>query len=258
MSRTPVVFLTGASKGIGLAITKILLEEFQANVATLQRSETPELLELAKTYNHSLLIFQGSVIDASAVSNAVDLTLKRFSHLDGLILNAGTLTPMGKISDPSIPLDGWKELFDVNFFSLVTTLRVTLPVLRKSELGGRVVFVSSSAATGNVAGWGPYNTSKAAMNSLCRTLAQEEPDVVCVALRPGAVDTEMQAVVRGQGEAHMKEDDYKKFIDRHAENTLVKPEESGYVAAALSLGAPQSLSGQFVSWDSEVCAQFCK
>lgn len=75
---------------------------------------------------------------------------------------------MGKIASSDISLDDWKTHFDINFFSLITALKATLPALRKSELGGRVVFVSSGAAVGNTAGWGPYNTSKAALNSLCR------------------------------------------------------------------------------------------
>lgn len=106
--------------------------------------------------------------DAPAVDQAISTTLKMYGHIDGLILNAATLEPMGKIASRDIPLDAWKHHFDVNFFSLVTALRATLPELRKSELGGRVVFVSSGSAVGGTAGWGPYNASKAALNSLCR------------------------------------------------------------------------------------------
>lgn len=83
-------------------------------------------------------------------------------------MNAAVLNPMGKIASSDVGIDDWKSHFDINFFSLITALRATLPALRESDLGGRVVFVSSGAATGNVAGWGPYNASKAAMNSLCR------------------------------------------------------------------------------------------
>ena len=60
---------------------------------------------------------------------------------------------MGKVGDPEIGLDAWKHHFDVNFFSLVSALKVTLRALRKSELGGRVVFVSSGAAVGGLSGW---------------------------------------------------------------------------------------------------------
>ena len=90
-----------------------------------------------------------------------------FDYLDGLILNAAMLDPMTRIGD-NTPISEWKQHFDLNFFSLVTALKSSLPSLRESELGGKVVFVSSGAAEKGSAGWGPYNASKAAMNSLCR------------------------------------------------------------------------------------------
>ena len=105
--------------------------------------------------------------------------LEKYKRIDGLILNAGVLEPLGKIASEEITLDQWKQHFDVNFFSLVTALRATLPELRKSPLGGRVVFVSSGAATGNTPSWGPYNAGKAAMNSLCRLVALDNYTWTC-------------------------------------------------------------------------------
>ena len=102
------------------------------------------------------------------MNDALSQADKTYENIDGLILNAGVLDPMGRIGNTEISLDQWKTHFDVNFFSLVATLKASLPSLRRSELGGKVVFVSSGAAVGNIAGWGPYNASKAAMNSLCR------------------------------------------------------------------------------------------
>jgi NAD(P)-dependent dehydrogenase (short-subunit alcohol dehydrogenase family) len=75
---------------------------------------------------------------------------------------------MGNVMDTSKSLADWRKHFDVNFFSLVTAIRAAVPALRSSELGGRVVFTSSGSAVGAIAGWAPYNASKAAMNSLCR------------------------------------------------------------------------------------------
>lgn len=90
--------------------------------------------------------------DDAGLSQAISLTLKTYGRIDGLILNAGTLDPMGRIDTPENGLDSWKKHFDVNFFSLVSTLKATLPSLRQNE--GRVVFVSSGAAVSNTAGWG--------------------------------------------------------------------------------------------------------
>ncbi|KAI0832381.1 short-chain dehydrogenase [Trametes gibbosa] len=256
MAARPVVLLTGASKGLGLAIAKILLETFNANVVALSRTKTAELRTLGDAHADSLLALECDVTDASAVRSSVSLGVEKYKRIDGLILNAGVLEPLGKIASEDITLEQWKQHFDVNFFSLVTALRATLPELRKSSLGGRVVFVSSGAATGHTPSWGPYNTGKAAMNSLCRTLAQEEPDVTCVALRPGMVDTPMQALLRDRGRSTMDADVLKRFTDAHERGELVQPEDVGHVIAALSVGAPQSLSGQFVNWSGDECKEF--
>jgi NAD(P)-dependent dehydrogenase (short-subunit alcohol dehydrogenase family) len=100
------------------------------------------------------------------LTDVISTFIKANNHLDGLVLNAGVLEPLGPIADESIPLALWKSHFDINFFSLIPALRVSLPALRSAQ--GNLVFVSSGASVGGMAGWGPYNASKAALNSLCR------------------------------------------------------------------------------------------
>lgn len=100
------------------------------------------------------------------LSKVISQVLETHKRLDGLVLNAGVLEPIGRISDSNIPLDAWKTHFDINFFSLVPAIRASIVALRASK--GRVVFVSSGSAIGSTATWGPYNAAKAAMNSLCR------------------------------------------------------------------------------------------
>jgi NAD(P)-dependent dehydrogenase (short-subunit alcohol dehydrogenase family) len=125
--------------------------------------------------------------DDAALTAALARTLVTHQHIDALILNAGTLYPLGTVVQDAPTVNEWRAHFDVNFFSLVTALQAAMPALRAR--GGRVVFTSSGSAIGATAGWAPYNASKAALNSLCRTVANEEPDVTFVALRPGMVDT---------------------------------------------------------------------
>ncbi|KAI0375600.1 short-chain dehydrogenase [Pilatotrama ljubarskyi] len=256
MAAKPVVVLTGASKGLGLAIAKILLETLGANVVALSRTKTPELRSLCDAHAESLLALECDVTDAAAVRSSVSRGVEKYKRIDGLILNAGVLEPLGKIASEEITLDQWKQHFDINFFSLVTAIRATLPELRKSPIGGRVVFVSSGAAVGGTPSWGPYNAGKAAMNSLCRTLAEEEPDITCVALRPGMVDTPMQGLIRNKGPSTMDPHILQKFTEAHEKGVLVKPEDAGHVIAALALKAPKSLSGQFVTWNGEECKDF--
>jgi len=249
----PVVVVTGAAKGLGLAVAKILLDKFRANVVALCRTRTAELMALSCG---ALLVIECEVVDEAAFANAISIAESTFGQIDGLILNAATIDPFTRIDNPDIPLESWKRNFDVNFFSLVTALKAALPALRKSKLGGKVVFVSSGAAVKGTPAWGPYSASKAAMNSLCRTLAEEEPEIVSVAVRPGMVDTNMQSRLRDEGGAHMTERSHAVFVQAHVEGKLLKPEDPGHVLAALSINAPKSLSGEFVSWNSEECKDF--
>ncbi|PPQ98534.1 hypothetical protein CVT24_004025 [Panaeolus cyanescens] len=252
----PVILVTGASKGIGLAVTRFLLLKFNANVIAISRSRTAELYQLNC---ESLFTVECDISDENALSNAIALGASHYRGIDGLILNAGTLDPLCRIAD-STPLQSWKHHFDVNFFSLVTAVKAAVPYLLKSQLGGKIICVSSGAAVKGTPGWGPYNASKAAMNSLVRrdypTLAEEEPDIVSVAVRPGMVNTNMQATLRAIGSQHMKPEQHSMFVKTFNDGKLVNPEDCGHVIAALSLSAPKSLSGEFVSWDSDECKEF--
>ncbi|KAI0719591.1 short-chain dehydrogenase [Cerioporus squamosus] len=256
MAAKPTVFLTGASRGLGLAIAKILLEDFNANLATYSRTTTPELQGLADSHKDSLLILRGDVTDAAGVQNAIARTVEKYGSLDSLILNAGVLEPFGRVDSSEVTIEHWKEVFDINFFSLVIAVRAALPHLRKSALGGRVVFMSSGAAIGHIPAWAPYNASKAAMNSLCGTLAVEEPQLTFVAIRPGVVETDMQTAIRSKAGAHMPPEAHKYFTDTYEQGQLAKAEDPGYVTAALAIKAPKSLSGKFVSYDDEDCKEF--
>ncbi|KAF9055383.1 NAD(P)-binding protein [Hymenopellis radicata] len=252
MARKPVVIVTGASRGIGLAVVQRLLA-LNANVAALSRARSHELDALS---SDNLLILECDITNESALIAAIKRVEETFQHIDGLVLNAGTLDPLCRIGD-STPLAAWKTHFDVNFFSLITAVGASLPALRASELGGKIIFVSSGAAVNGTPGWGPYSASKAALNSLCRTLAQEEPKITSIAFRPGVVDTAMQAQVRApESQVHMSEADRNKFTRLHSQGELLSPDLPGQIIAGLVLNAPSSLNGQFVSWDAEACKPF--
>lgn len=97
---------------------------------------------------------------------AVATAIQNYGRLDGVVLNAGILEMVSVTSPDRLDLSKWKSSFDINFFSLVTTLHYVIPELRKSH--GNIVMVSSGAATATRPGWGPYSATKAAMNALTR------------------------------------------------------------------------------------------
>jgi NAD(P)-dependent dehydrogenase (short-subunit alcohol dehydrogenase family) len=100
---------------------------------------------------------------------AIDQARQTYGNIDSLVLNAGIVEPLGYIGHPEIDTNAWRAHFEVNFFPLVVALKAALPSLRNSDLGGRVVFMSSGAAVTGNTGSGPYSAAKAAMNGLCRS-----------------------------------------------------------------------------------------
>ncbi|KAJ9118152.1 hypothetical protein QFC22_004055 [Naganishia vaughanmartiniae] len=244
----PVVIVTGASKGLGLEVVRILLSKYSAKVVAVSRSVPQPLKDLADSSQGAVEL----VTDPSTSERACATALEKFGKLDGLILNAGTLDPLGPVLKTDIK--DWQTAFNVNFFSLVTMLQSTTTALRQTK--GKIVFVSSGAATGDTQGWAAYNSTKAAMNSLCRTFAKEEPAIASFAVRPGVVD--MQAKLRQLGPTSMHPEEFKRFETMHKEGKLLPPDSPGYVIASLAVRGPIKLSGQFLNWNADELADFQK
>jgi NAD(P)-dependent dehydrogenase (short-subunit alcohol dehydrogenase family) len=83
------------------------------------------------------------------------------------------------------------------------------------------------------------------MNHLAATLKIEEPDITTIAIRPGTVDTDMQAEIR-KNKHVMDAIDAEKFSNLHTEGKLLKPEQPGNVMGRLAVSAKQGLSGKFL------------
>lgn len=245
-----VIILTGASRGIGLAIAHFLLKQSH-KLVLVARSEPP-LRELEKQYNGNVAVLAGDLSDLSVGERAVDLAKTYWEKLDGLIVNHGVLDPVKRLADSSA--EEWRAAYDVNFFSAIAMSKAALPELRKSK--GRIIFTSSGAATGAYPTWGAYGSSKAALNHLAMTLAAEEMDITTVSVRPGVVDTEMQRDIREKHNTAMDEKDAARFAELKKTGGLLKPEQPGHVMAKLVLGAPKELSGKFLTWDAEELKAF--
>lgn len=119
--------------GIGAAIAEYLLNQSH-NVTLIARTEKP-LEELRKRYPKRSLVLAGDLRDISLAQKAVDMTLKKFGELDGVIVNHGMMDPVTKIETSDI--EEWKKLFDVNFFSSVAFVSIDKPesVLLLTETG---------------------------------------------------------------------------------------------------------------------------
>lgn len=92
---SPVVVVTGASRGLGLAIARSLLAVHGASIATLQRTLTPELTALAEQHPGRVINVTGDVARPEDNARVVAEAVGKWGRLNGLVLNAGTLEPLG-------------------------------------------------------------------------------------------------------------------------------------------------------------------
>ncbi|KFH47442.1 putative oxidoreductase C30D10.05c-like protein [Hapsidospora chrysogenum ATCC 11550] len=244
-----VFIVTGASRGIGAAITKRLLSQSH-KVILAARSQEP--LEAVKTSHPGQVEYlAGDLTDPNIATKIVDLAVETFGKIDGLVINHGILAPK-KLADSSI--EDFRHVYDVNVFSYLTMAKAALRELRKSK--GSIVWVSSGAASGAYVAWGAYGSSKAATNSIAAHIAVEEPDITSIAVAPGRVDTDMQATIRSEGKDIMDEAQYKSFVDAFNQGVLLKPEQPGNVIAGLVAEPAKELSGKFLSWNSQELAAY--
>jgi NAD(P)-dependent dehydrogenase (short-subunit alcohol dehydrogenase family) len=94
---SPRIILTGGSKGLGLAVLRILLEKYNARVATLARSYPDGLKAVVEKYGpERVIVVQGDVGKSEDNVKVVNTAVEAFGGLDSLILNAATLDPVGE------------------------------------------------------------------------------------------------------------------------------------------------------------------
>ncbi|TDE28667.1 SDR family oxidoreductase [Actinomadura sp. 6K520] len=165
-----VAVVTGASKGIGLAVTRTLLGE-GARVVAVSRKPG----ELDALAGPELLHVAADLMDPDAPMQAVERAVEAFGGLDVLVNNAGGPPPgarlprfgFGGLSD-----DDWRDMFEFNLYAVVRAVRAAIPHLLKSDAAS-IVNVSS----GNARRPGPmnfdYNAAKAAVTNLTKGLSEE-------------------------------------------------------------------------------------
>lgn len=252
MSKSKVVLVTGASRGVGFAIAKFLINAPAQNRVILASRTSQPLEELKALAPDRVDYSTGDLSNPSFIKKTVDLAVDKFGQLDSIILNHGTLGQVKRISD--LEIEDWQDCFNTNFFSAAYLAKCAIPELRKAK--GRIIITSSGAAMNGYQGWGIYGATKAAQNHLTLTLAKEEKDITTIAIRPGMVDTDMQRQIREVHASSMDQADIKKFTNAYEQGKLVQPEQCGHVIAKLAVYAPNELSGLFLSWDDEKLADF--
>jgi NAD(P)-dependent dehydrogenase (short-subunit alcohol dehydrogenase family) len=189
-----IALITGASRGIGRAVAEKFAQE-GAHVLLIAR--TGEALEAVDDAIRSLggtatliplNLAHGPKIDALGPT-----LYERFGRLDILVGNAAILGRLSPLTH--IPSQHWEQVLRVNVTANWRLIRTLDPLLRRSD-AGRVIFVTSSGvANSGRAYWAPYSVSKAALETLAKTYANETQDspIKVNLIDPGATATSMRA-----------------------------------------------------------------
>jgi NAD(P)-dependent dehydrogenase (short-subunit alcohol dehydrogenase family) len=242
----PVVIVTGASKGLGAAVTRWLAKA-RAAVTLISRSEN-RLKGVAgeiRSLGGKPLVFTADVSSYDACRSVVELTLDRFGRIDALVNNAGIIQPISSVARAEP--DTWRYNIEVNLLGPFNMIRAAISSLRNQH--GRIVNVSSGAANRVLENASAYCAAKAALNHFTRVLAKEEPELIAMTVRPGVVDTDMQAFIRNEGAESMSDEQVGYYRQLKDDGKLEPPEIPARSIAWLALYAPQKFSGQFFDFD---------
>jgi short-subunit dehydrogenase len=184
-----VVWLTGASSGIGKAI---LLELLAQNASVIASSRSIlELADLQRQFPSQLLLVQADVTDLNSVLTCAKEIDAKYGYLDIAVLNAGNCIYMGV---HNFDVELIKQNFAVNFFGLTNCIQACLPLLRKSK-SPQLVGMSSASAYLPLPRAEGYGSSKAAISYLLKSLQahlRREKIVVSI-IYPGFVKTPLTA-----------------------------------------------------------------
>jgi NAD(P)-dependent dehydrogenase (short-subunit alcohol dehydrogenase family) len=241
--RGQVAIVTGAGRGLGRA-TALALARARARVAVVARSEE-QLAETARgitVAGGEALAVEADVSDAAAVERMAREVERALGPVDLLVNNAGTMGPLGPIweADPS---DWWHSV-EVNLRGPYLCSRALLPGMVERR-HGRIINLSTGAATVAVAYMGAYVVAKTALTRFTENLAAEliNSGVSVFAIDPGTVRTAMTEHVLESEAGKKWLPWFRKLFDRARD---VPAEKAAQLVVQLASGRADALSGRFI------------
>jgi len=189
-----VVWITGASAGIGRALALAFAREGAIVAASARREERlRELVDEIEGAQGRATAIPCDVTDEASVADAVRRIVGEHRRLDVAVANAG-FSVDGRVAE--LADEDWRRQYDTNVFGLLSTIRHAMPHLREAE--GRMVLIASVAAFLPFPKVGAYSSSKAAVAAIGETLSAElaGTSVTCTTIHPGFVSSELPQVDR--------------------------------------------------------------
>ena len=179
----PVGIVTGASRGLGLALARAL---DQRGWRLIVDARDAEALEEAANALEGVVAVAGDVADPEHRGALLEAAGER---IDLLVNNASLLGPSPQPALAAYPLADLARVYEVNVLAPLALIQTVLPRLAS---GAAIVNVSSDAAIEPYEGWGGYGSSKAAVEQVTAILAAEHPGLRVYTVDPGDMRTQMQ------------------------------------------------------------------
>ena len=178
--------VTAGAQGIGLAISRALLDE-GCNIAVHYFSSADTANELKLEFGDRVSVFQADLTDPAQTEQLVNQAVESVGGLDVLINNAGSLIGRKKLDE--IDADFWQKVNDVNVTSMLNVTKFAAPALRKANGASVVNLASLAGRKGGHPGSLAYSTAKGAVLTMTRAMSNElGPDGIRVnALAPGLI-----------------------------------------------------------------------
>lgn len=229
--------VTGGARGIGAAIAERLAADGAAVAVSYSKSskEAEALVARIRKAGGKASAHKADASDAAQAKSFVDAALKEHGRVDIVVNNAGwgEFVPLEGVTEKHV-----KSQFDLNVNGPIFTTQAALPHLKE---GGRVINVSSVAATGSIAGAGVYSATKAALDALTRIWSVElGPRGVTVnGVAPGPVETDLMKTVVDPA--------FKKsMIERTPLGRIGLPDDVADLVAFLASGDGRWVSGETI------------
>lgn len=217
-----VYLVTGASRGIGRSLSLELVNSGFTVIGLSRQSTELDLLEdELKSIDSNSTTIACDIASTKELESASKEIISNFSHLDGIIHNAGIINPIKPMSEASI--ENWNQLIQVNLIG-VQNLTQKLYTLMTGNNRTRVTTISSGASKYPIGSWSAYCVSKAGLDMWTRCLAEEGHlhNISAISVAPGIVDTNMQENIRSSNPDEFPLHPH--FVDYHDTGQLVDPD----------------------------------